>query len=85
MKVVNLSKKSDLQDPQERPKLIDINEEKRIIRKNKNKIKSRKKKKEEKKELKLLNICYDLTSWFRVLLGPVYSVRCKLLYSTVQQ
>ena len=28
MKVVNLSKKSDLQDPQERPKLIDINEEK---------------------------------------------------------
>ena len=29
MKIFNLSKKSDLQDPQERPKLIDINEEKR--------------------------------------------------------
>ena len=28
-KIINLSKKSDLQDPQERPKLIQINEEKR--------------------------------------------------------
>ena len=29
MKIINLSRKSDLQDPHERPKSIDINEEKR--------------------------------------------------------
>ena len=61
MKIINLSRKSDLQDPHERPKSIDINEEKRKQKKMKQDrrvskifflktIKIRKRKKGEKKK-----------------------------------
>ena len=52
-KIINLSKKSDLQDPQERPKLIQINEEKREQKKMKQN--RRVSKKFEKKTIKIRN------------------------------